>query len=130
MKNFGTTNITQPVRTKKSCKLSGQKIQATYRDKRIMQPLGTTKITQPLSNFLSGHFEFVTVYLNLVTVCVCVDKFSGEDDSEILHNPVLRPREGQSVAVGLLPCQHTRKAPRTVLYCTMLHFTVLYCASL
>ena len=66
--------------TQKSCNRSGQKkITHPHGTKQITQPLGTKKIMQPLGTkknhatslkFLSGHFEFVTVYLGLVVYSV------------------------------------------------------------
>ena len=62
--------ITQPLGTKKRLhNLSGQKNHPLSRDhKKIMQPLGTTKNRANSLKFLSGYFEFVTVYLGLVFV--------------------------------------------------------------
>ena len=47
-RNLLGQKITQPLRTKKSHNLSGQKNQATSLGIKITQPFGTNKITQPL----------------------------------------------------------------------------------
>ena len=72
---------------KKSLNLSGQKKSRNLRgQKKIPQPLGTKKVMQPLGEknhatslkYMSGHFEFVTVYLGLfIIICLVVQHDKG-----------------------------------------------------
>ena len=85
--------VTQPLGTNKYHATSGGKKSRNLWDEKILQPVGTTKKNHAipwvkknhktyhdnlseqnksctLSQFLSGHFDFVTVYLGLVFFCL------------------------------------------------------------
>ena len=75
MRSLGTKksrNLSRPKKLRNlseqkiSRNLSGQKNHETSWEKKVMQPLGTTKNHATSLNFLSGNFDFVTVYLGLV----------------------------------------------------------------